>query len=102
MANVSIRVVGLNQTKADLRAKFENKVRQVTKELETALKNFTPVRTGRAQAGWRATSNKLSGAISNSVPYVQYLEKGTPKMRPANRGRGIIGPSLNSIKGKIK
>lgn len=102
MASLTIRVKGLAQTKAQLRASFERHVRTVTSELETALESFTPVRTGRAQAGWKSSASKLSGVISNPVPYVQYLEKGTPRMRPANRGRGIIGPSLKSIKGKIK
>lgn len=102
MATLTIRVKGLDQTKAQLRDSFERHVRTVTSEMETALESFTPVRTGRARAGWRSSASKLSGVISNNVPYVQYLEKGTPRMRPANNGRGIIGPSLKSIKGKIQ
>lgn len=102
MATLSIRVTGLNETKADLKKAFETRVKQVTDEMYQSLKAFTPVRTGRARGGWKKNNSKLSGSISNTVPYVQYLEEGTPRMRPANKGRGIIGPALNSIKGKIK
>jgi hypothetical protein len=102
MAHLTIRVRGLSNTKADLKTAFEKKVKQVANELLVALKKNTPVRTGRAQSGWKIKINKLSAVTSNQVPYVQYLEQGTPKMRAANRGQGIIGPSLKSIKGKIK
>lgn len=103
MATLSIRVRGLSQTKADLKQAFETRVKQVTNELFRALQAKTPVRTGRAQRGWTKKSNsKLTGSVSNTVPYVQYLETGTPRMRAANNGRGIIGPALDTIKGKIK
>jgi hypothetical protein len=102
MAFVRIRVQGVAQAQATLRQAFANQVHQVAADLATALRANTPVRTGRAQGGWRVRNNKLSATISNKVPYVQYLDQGTPRMRAANKGSGIIGPSLKSIKGKIK
>jgi hypothetical protein len=60
------------------------------------------VRTGQAQRGWDRKTKRTGFSVENPVPYVPYLDKGTPRMRAANNGRGIIGPALNSIKGKLK
>jgi hypothetical protein len=61
----------------------EERLRQLVKEAgeETtrALRQATPVRTGRAQAGWRATYlvGETEARIANRVPYVAYLVTGT-------------------------
>ena len=102
MAKVTIRVRGIQETRAKITQAFEDRVQLVADELTQSLQDFTPVRTGRARGGWKESVTGTRAEIKNPVPYVQYLEKGTPRMRAANRGRGIIGPSIKSIKGKIK
>lgn len=47
-------------------------------ELVTTIAEKTPVDTGRAKAGWIRNGDD----IVNPVPYVKYLEIGTPNTRP--------------------
>lgn len=47
-------------------------------ELLRTIVEKTPVDTGRAKAGWIRNGDD----IVNPVPYVEYLETGTDKMRP--------------------
>jgi len=66
----------------DLKKEYE---KTTTKQLSTLLDDFvtalkleTPVDTGKARDGW--THNKNS--ISNSVPYIDDLNKGSSKQAP--------------------
>lgn len=62
---------------------------------------FTPKKTGRAAKGWEVTGSPGKElAVENKVPYVGYLEK--PYVKSKQAPRGIIGPTLTSVKGKIK
>lgn len=58
---------------------------------------ITPEKTGRARDGWSETHTKTDFKIENKVPYIGYLEQGRSKQAP----RGMIGPALNKVKGKI-
>jgi hypothetical protein len=99
--NLKIEVRGISETMQSIRKDihaFEERV--VDMVLEEAPK-FTPKRTGRAAAGWeKAGSPGRDLAAVNSVPYVGYLEK--PYVKSKQAPRGIIGPTLTSVKGKIK
>ena len=71
----------------------------------TEVRKNTPVDTGRAKSGWKKEVKSTGFDITNDVPYIGILDKGrhmTPKgMRGSKQApKGIIGPSLNSIKGK--
>jgi len=62
-------------------------------DLHKGVKEKTPVRSGRAQRGWEKHNiNKLGdeGGISNDVPYIGYLEDGTPKMAPFNMVKSTL------------
>jgi len=66
----------------------------------------TPVgKTGQAIAGWKQNVKPDNFVIENSVPYIEILDKGRHMTNRGMRGskqapKGIIGPSLNSIKRK--
>jgi hypothetical protein len=99
--NLKIEVRGISKAMSDIAKDlhaFEERV--VDMVLQEAPK-FTPNRTGRAAAGWEkdGTPGKDLAAV-NRVPYVGYLEK--PYVRSKQAPRGIIGPTLTSVKGKIK
>lgn len=47
-------------------------------EVAERIRRRTPVDTGRARAGWVVNGD----VISNDVPYIGYLEMGTPRMAP--------------------
>ena len=58
------------------------------------IKSFTPVRTGRLQAGWQL--GDLGGdkaTIINDVPYAPYVNDGTPRMAP----RDMTGQTLGAL-----
>jgi hypothetical protein len=65
----------------------------------------TPVKTGQALAGWKKSVQPDNFTIENAVPYIEVLDKGRHMTNRGMRGskqapKGIIGPSLNQIKGK--
>jgi HK97 gp10 family phage protein len=99
---ITLKVTNVSKLANELDSGYKTLIKALATDLTRELKQKTPVRTGRAQAGWQATTGNKDFVIENKVPYTGYLESGTSKMRPANKGRGIIGPALNSIKGKYK
>lgn len=102
MSFLKVEMRGLEQAKNTIQESYSQFLERVATTVEDALKDYTPVRTGRAQAGWNRNVKKDGFDVRNNVPYVPYLEKGTSKMRAANRGRGIIGPALESTRGKLQ
>ncbi len=62
--------------------------------------NFTPKRTGRASEGWAKRMGRDGFEVENKVPYVGYLEK--PYVKSKKAPNGIIGPTLTSVKGKLR
>ena len=99
---MSVTITGIDRAFNEVDKGYQNLLAEVASTLETNLKSLTPVRTGRAQAGWHKTVTANQAVVENSVPYVPYLDKGTTKMKPANHGRGIVGPALSQTKGKYK
>lgn len=76
-------------------AKF---IKTLADDLFKEVKSNTPVKTGNAQRAWTKQTTAKSLAIGNRVPYIERLEAGASRQAP----KGIIGPSLNAIKGKYK
>jgi hypothetical protein len=99
--NLKIEVSGIASSMKSVEQqlrRFEERV--VDMVLQEAPK-FTPKRTGRAAAGWEKTGTPLRDLSAvNRVPYVGYLEK--PYVKSKQAPQGIIGPTLTSVKGKIK
>lgn len=98
---IQVRTTGIDETIRQLNEDVDTFYQRVTDVFLDELRNFTPVRTGYAQSRWRKNTSVKKPEVSNDAPYVPYLEKGTSRMRAANKGKGIIGPALNSTKGKI-
>jgi hypothetical protein len=73
---------------------------RIADEIVEEAPKFTPKRTGRASQGWRKTMKQDGFDVDNNVPYVGYLEK--PYVKSKQAPRGIIGPTLTSVKGKLK
>jgi len=66
-------------------------------EINTDARDITPIRTGRARAGWRKVSTYRIGdtgvIIENPVPYIGILDRGSSRQAP----KGIMTPVLNKI-----
>ena len=99
---IRVEIQGLAATQKALNRGLSQAVAALAQDVHNSLKSHTPVRTGRARAGWRTTTTDTSFVSENRVPYTGYLDSGTPKMRPANQGHGIVTPALQQIRGKYK
>lgn len=69
-------------------------------DLLNGIAQDTPVRTGRAQAGWVSTQEVKQigdvGLIRNEVPYIGWLEFGSDTVAPS----GMVRRNLQRISGK--
>jgi hypothetical protein len=95
-----IEVTGIDLTMKKVEEDLGAFVERVMDLVEEEAPKFTPRKTGRAASGWGKGGSGIDSYVENPVPYVQYLEKPYVKSRQAPRG--IIGPTLTSVKGKIK
>ena len=75
--------------------KFVAKLAQDTFD---SARKVTPIRTGTARSKWTKSVGQDNFVVQNKVPYIERLEAGASRQAP----RGIIGPTLTAIKGKIK
>ena len=64
---------------------------------DTAVAN-TPVKTGFTRKQWTKNYTKRDFEVANRVPWIEKLEAGASRQAP----RGIIGPTLTQVKGKLK
>lgn len=60
----------------------------------------TPVRTGRARAGWRLdwVPSQLQATLTNDVFYVEYLITGTSRMEPSE----TLNRALDEVEGDVE
>ena len=58
--------------------------------------NVTPVRTGRLRDGWNIDDNGDEATLENDVPYAEYINGGTPRIRPFN----MIGKAMALLRGR--
>lgn len=73
-------------------------VKEVAQVVESTARSKTPVKTGYTKSKWQTKVKKQDFEVSNTVPWIERLEAGASKQAP----RGIIGPTLKTVKGKIK
>lgn len=88
-----------------LTKEVRSEIQRLAQTVYSEVKQRTPVDTGRAQAAWRNQTHRNGFSISNSVSYIEVLDKGRHMTNRGMRGskqapRGIVGPSLESIKRK--
>ena len=99
--SLSIRITGTESIAQTLNKTVEQHVKASSQLLLDTFLNrhgkITPVKTGQARDGWTAKTTKTDFTIENKVPYIGYLEQGRSKQAP----KGMIGPALNKVKGKI-
>ena len=98
--NLKIEVRGVADTMKQVEQDYRGFLERVADTIVTEAPKFTPKRTGRAAAGWEKKVSNDSFEVVNTVPYVGYLEK--PYVKSKQAPKGIIGPTLTSVKGKLK
>jgi hypothetical protein len=94
---MTIKITGIGSLKAELRSALSETVEKLADEILVDARSYTPIKTGRARNNWRKTVTKDNFEVINRVPYIERLEAGASKQAP----KGIIGPTLTSVKGKV-
>lgn len=95
MAGIGISVQISNRELSGALSKF---VADLAQDVETEARAHTPIRTGNARRNWTKTVTNKSFEVKNQVPYIGKLEAGASRQAP----KGIIGPTLTTIKGKYR
>jgi HK97 gp10 family phage protein len=95
MAN--IRISGLDDLRDEIDNEFSDMIKQLADEVQTDARANTPIKSGNARRNWNKAVSKDNFTVINRVPYIERLEAGASKQAP----RGIIGPTLSQIKGKV-
>jgi HK97 gp10 family phage protein len=94
---MEIVITGVDATIDRLQKEMKSIIQNAAQEVFVAARANTPVKTGYARSKWSKTVSEKNFEVSNKVPYIQRLEAGASKQAP----RGIIGPTLEQIKGKV-
>jgi len=102
---LAVRFEGVSSTNRKLDQALQSAIKILANDMFTEVTKRTPVDTGRAKSGWRKSVQKDNFVIDNAVPYITVLDKGRHMTNRGLRGsnqapRGIVGPSLESIKRK--
>jgi hypothetical protein len=95
---MQITVTGVDSLKKDLGDQLKRLVKQIADDVYITARKNTPVRSGRAKNAWTEATTQNNFRVENHVPYIDRLEAGASRQAP----KGIIGPTLNTIKGKYK
>jgi HK97 gp10 family phage protein len=92
-----IRITGLDTIRRELSKTLEETIKKIADEVLVDARSNTPIKSGNARRNWNKKVTKENFEVSNKVPYIERLEAGASKQAP----RGIIGPTLEQIKGKV-
>ena len=96
---LTVTIQGIDTMRIALRQGLTSAVEELAQSTLTALVAATPIKSGRARSGWQAKTARDTFTVENKVPYIQRLENNWSKQ---TRGKGIVGPALNQVKGKFK
>lgn len=62
---------------------LKDKSKLVVNNLEKDLISATPIDTGFARESWKVAESKTGFDITNSAPYIEYLNEGSSQQAPA-------------------
>jgi len=102
MAGIKIEVQGIAETIKQVDRDYLEFLERVADTIVEEAPRFTPKRTGLAASSWESkmTEQGRNFEVTNTQPYTRYLEK--PYVKSKQAPQGIIGPTLTSVKGKLK
>jgi hypothetical protein len=90
---LNITVSGITQTKQALDSKIRRLLERVSADVLSVARANTPIRLGKARAGWKRKKLGKEYSVSNRVVYIGKLEEGSSKQAP----RGILKPTVDEI-----
>ena len=99
MPGLSLKLIGANrilstlQSKSTVRGPMDKGVRDITLKMERLTKKATVVDTGRLKSSITHRITQSRGYVGTNVNYASFVEYGTGKSKPANKGRHMEGGS---------
>lgn len=97
---IKIEVRGIDSAIRNIEEQFRQHQERVIDAIHEEAPRFTPRRTGRAAGAWEKDVRRDNMEVINRTPYVGYLE--LPYAKSKQAPKGIIGPTLTSVKRKFK
>ena len=97
---IKIEVRGIDSAMDDIEEKIRDVQERVIDAIYKEAPRFTPKKTGRAARSWEKDVRSDTMEVINRTPYVGYLEM--PYARSRQAPKGIIGPTLTSVKRKFR
>jgi hypothetical protein len=94
----SITFIGGDVVSKKLLKTLTMTITEVAELVESTAVAKTPIKTGFTRKQWTKNYSKRDFQVSNRVPWIEKLEAGASRQAP----RGIIGPTLTTVKGKLK
>jgi hypothetical protein len=94
---MAITVTGLDNLGRELDRALAKTIDELADEVFVDIRSNTPIKTGNARRNWTKKVTKDNFVVENRVPYIERLEAGASRQAP----KGIIGPTLEQIKGKV-
>ena len=91
---MNIRVTGISKTFSGIEKKISRLGQVIAQDTLKLVKQFTPIKEGRARRGWRLQRGRKTNRIINNVPYIGLLEKGRTKQAPG----GMVRPTIAGIR----
>lgn len=99
---MDVKIHGLDVVSQKLAKTLEMTVTEVGNltldTVQNRFKKITPVKSGFTRDQWTLNYQKKNFEVANRVPWIGKLEAGASRQAP----RGIIGPTLTTVKGKLK
>lgn len=94
---MSIKITGLDALGRELDRSLKQTLTDIANEVLLDARANTPIKSGNARRNWTKKVSDKNFEVENKVPYIERLEAGASRQAP----KGIIGPTLAQIKGKI-
>tara|TARA_Y100001937_G_scaffold58483_1_gene80230 strand:- start:5627 stop:5932 length:306 start_codon:yes stop_codon:yes gene_type:complete len=82
----------------DVNRQMDKLIKDVQKRTFQTARDLTPVRTGNARRNWTQDTTSTGFDVTNSVPYIVHLDKGSSRQAP----RGISKPTARKMAGYIR
>lgn len=90
---IEVRIAGIRQALQGAQTRIHNLMERVSTDVLIVARSYTPIKLGKARAGWRKYKQGRDYSILNKVIYIDKLEQGSSKQAP----RGILGPTIREI-----
>jgi HK97 gp10 family phage protein len=94
---MAITITGLDALGRELDRSLKQTLAEVADEVIVDARANTPIKSGNARRNWTKKVTNDNFEVQNRVPYIERLEAGASRQAP----KGIIGPTLAQIKGKV-